>query len=70
MRNKELETEIEQLRNKHTSRLADLLEKHNAEIQGLKSRFYEKCQKVQVKYSNVVDNAKNFGNAFITRLEK
>jgi len=32
MRNKELETEIEQLRNKHTSRLADLLEKHNAEI--------------------------------------
>jgi hypothetical protein len=23
-----------------------------------------------VKYSNVVDNAKNFGNAFIQRLDK
>lgn len=32
--------------------------------------YQEKCERIQVKYSTVVDNAKNFGNAFIQRLDK
>lgn len=35
-----------------------------------KAAYQEKCEKIQVKYSSVVDNAKNFGNAFIQRLDK
>ena len=47
-----------------------LLTQHKDDLKKLKMNFYEKCQKVQVKYSNVVDNAKNYGTAFIQRLEK
>ncbi|EAR86922.2 WD domain, G-beta repeat protein (macronuclear) [Tetrahymena thermophila SB210] len=68
-RNKDLEDEIEKIKQKHKDDLQNLLNQHKEDLKKLKMNFYEKCQKIQVKYSNVVDNTKNFGNAFITRLE-
>ena len=35
----------------------------------MKIDFYEKCKRIQVKYSNVVDNAKNYGQGFISKLQ-
>ena len=37
---------------------------------GLKNEYKEKCEKLQGKLSKLVDSARNFGNAFITRLDK
>ena len=37
---------------------------------GKQETFQEKCEKIQLKYSSVVDKAKSYGNAFIQRLDK
>lgn len=29
----------------------------------------EKCEKIQIKYNNLIESAKCFGDAFITRLD-
>lgn len=36
----------------------------------LKNDYKEKCEKLQGKLSKLVDSARNFGNAFIARLDK
>lgn len=42
---------------------------HKENLKKIKLEFYEKCRLVQAKYSNVVDNAKNYGQGFITKLQ-
>ncbi|CAK83220.1 unnamed protein product (macronuclear) [Paramecium tetraurelia] len=69
-RNQEIEDEIQKVQEQHKNDLQSLLEQHKQELKQMKLQFYEKCRKVQVKYSSVVDNAKNYGTAFIQRLEK
>ncbi|KRX00640.1 WD40-repeat-containing domain [Pseudocohnilembus persalinus] len=69
-RNKDLELEIEDIKSGHKDRLQKLLDDHQEQLKKLKLQFYDKCQSVQVKYSNVIDSAKVFGNTFIKSLEK
>ncbi len=46
------------------------LEQHKKDLKNLRLSYQRKCEQIQVKYSNVVNNAKNFGTAFIQRLDK
>lgn len=69
-RNKKLEEEMEKIKEEQKNRLQTLLKKHKDDLQKLKNQFQSKCEKIQIRFSNVVESAKNFGNAFIQRLDK
>lgn len=58
------------MKDEHKDRLALMLAEHKEKLRVMKLDFYERCKGVQVNYSNVVANAKHYGQNFIESLQK
>ena len=82
-RNKELEEQIQIIKEEHKQNLKNLIGKNREEILNLRvrnlrdphsivsQRFYqEKCEKVQFKYNQLTENARQYGSLFLDRMEK
>jgi len=48
----------------------EIRDKHHQDIDKLKKHYQEKCEKIQYKYNQITDQAKNYGVYFLEKLDK